>query len=204
MNAALEIREQLDSAGIPEPEAIFVAVGSCGTFAGLLLGAKLANLRSRIIGVRVVEENIASRAKVARMVNRTARFLRKLDPEVPAVEVRAEEVELLGEYLGPGYGHPTPEALEAVKLVAELEGLPLETTYTGKAMAALLDYARARPGSRLLFVDTFAEKPLLEEGDYRSLPERFWPVFNPSHRVPCWCITGLLRQDYCWKKARPG
>jgi len=200
VNAALEIKEQLDSMGIPEPEAIFVAVGSCGTFAGLLLGAKLANLRSRIIGVRVIEESIANPGKVARMVNRTARFLRNLDPAIPLVEIKPQQVELLGGYLGPGYAYPTPEALKAVELAGELEGLPLETTYTGKAMAALMDYARANPRSRLLFIDTFAEHPTLEEGDYRLLPERFWPLFDPSHRVFCWCITGWLKPGFCWKR----
>lgn len=200
VNAALEIKKQLDSTGIPEPEAIFVAVGSCGTFAGLLLGAKLANLRSRIIGVRVIEESIANPKKVARMVNRTVRFLRKFDRTIPHVKLKPEEIELWGEYLGPGYAHPTPEALRAVELAAELEGLPLETTYTGKAMAALMDYARANPRSRLLFVDTFAESPTLVEGDYHSLPERFWPVFDPSHRVSCWCITSRLKPRFCWKK----
>ncbi|MCS7285739.1 MAG: pyridoxal-phosphate dependent enzyme [Anaerolineae bacterium] len=201
VNAALEIKEQLDTMNIPEPEAIFVAVGSCGTFAGLLLGARLANLKSRIIGVRVIEESIANRPKVARMVNRTVRFLRKLDPGVPPMELKPDEIILIGEYLGPGYAHPTPESSRAVELTAELEGLPLETTYTGKTMAALLDYARANPRSRLLFLDTFAEKPSLKEGDYRLLPRRFWPVFNPSHRVPCWCITGWLKPGYCWKKS---
>ncbi len=201
VNAALEIKDQLDSMGLPEPEAIFVAVGSCGTFAGLLLGAKLANLKSRIIGVRVIEESIANRRKVADMVNKTARFLRRLAPEVPPVELKVEEVELLGNYLGPGYAHPTPEALKAVELAEELEGLPLETTYTGKAMAALLDYAKANLGKRLLFVDTFAEKPALEVGDYHLLPRQFWPVFDPSHKVPCLCLTGWLRPGYCWKKS---
>jgi D-cysteine desulfhydrase len=200
VNAALEIKAQLDSMGLPEPEAIFVAVGSCGTFAGLLLGAKLANLKSRIIGVQVTEESIANRRKVAGMVNKTARFLRTLAPEVPPVEMEAEEVELWGNYLGPGYAHPTPEALRAVELAGELEGLPLETTYTGKAMAALLDYAKANPGKCLLFVDTFAEKPALKVGDYHRLPKQFWPVFDPSHKVPCWCLTGWLKPGYCWKK----
>lgn len=204
VNASLEIKEQLDYMGIPEPEAIFVAVGSCGTFAGLLLGAKLANLKSRIIGVRVIEENIANRRKVARMVNKTSRFLRKLDPTIPEVKLGPEEIELKGEYLGPGYAHPTPEALKAVELTEELEGLPLETTYTGKAMAALMDYARANPRSRLLFVDTFAENPALEKGDYRLLPRHFWPVFDPSHNVPCWCITGWLKPGFCWKRGQSG
>jgi 1-aminocyclopropane-1-carboxylate deaminase/D-cysteine desulfhydrase-like pyridoxal-dependent ACC family enzyme len=34
VNAAFELKSQWEQMGIPEPEAMFVAVGSCGTFAG--------------------------------------------------------------------------------------------------------------------------------------------------------------------------
>jgi D-cysteine desulfhydrase len=200
VNAAFEIEAQLRQGGTPEPEAIFAAVGSCGTFAGLLLGARLAGLDSRIVGVRVIEENVANRRKVARMVNRAARYLRRRDRTVPEVEFEPEEVDLRDGYLGAGYAHPTAEAQRAVELVAGTEGLPLETTYTGKAMAALLDHARRRPGARLLFVDTFAEAPTLEEGEWRDLPERFWPVFDPAHRVGCWCLRSWQDPDFCWKR----
>jgi hypothetical protein len=95
------------------------------------------------------------------------------------------------------------EAERAVALLRELEGLPLETTYTGKAMAALLDHARRHPKSRLLFVDTYSEAPPLEEGDYRDLPEKFWPVFDPAHGVRCWCLRSRRDPDFCWKRS-PG
>lgn len=203
VNAALEIKAQLEQLGGPEPEAIFVAVGSCGTFAGLLLGARLARLGARIVGVRITEEDVANRTKIARMVNRAAHYLRRHDPSILEVEIGSEEVDLLDGYLGGGYAHPTDEALRAVALVATTEELPLETTYTGKAMAALLDYARRHPGSRLLFVDTFTESCTLEVGDYRALPEKFWPVFEPSHRVRCWCLRAWRSPDYCWKRSKP-
>jgi D-cysteine desulfhydrase len=202
VNAAFEIGAQLRQAGTPPPEAIFVAVGSCGTFAGLLLGARLAGLQSRIVGVRIIEEGIANRSKIARMVNRAARYLRRCDPAVPSLRITPQDVALLDGYVGPGYAHPTPESRQAVELLARLEGLPLETTYTGKAMAALLDHAGRHHGARLLFVDTYAEAPTLEEGDYHDLPRPFWPIFDPAHPARCRCLRGWRDPEFCWRRRR--
>jgi D-cysteine desulfhydrase len=201
VNAAFEIKAQLAQMGIPEPDAVFVAVGSCGTFAGLLLGARLAGLGSRIVGVRIIEEDVANRPKIARMVNGAARYMRRRDGSVRPLQLAAEEVDMLDDYMGLGYAHPTGKAVRAVERVARAEGLPLETTYTGKTMAALLDHARRHPGARLLFVDTFTESSALEEGDYRDLPNKFWPVFDPSHQARCWCLRAARDPGFCWKRA---
>jgi D-cysteine desulfhydrase len=200
VNAALEIKSQLEQGRVQEPEAIFVAVGSCGTLAGLLLGARLAGLASRIVGVRIIEEDVANRPKIARMANRAARYLQRRAPAIQPVTIQPDEVELLDGYLGAGYAHPTEAATRAVKLVAQAEGLPLETTYTGKAMAALLDHANHHPDARLLFLDTYAEDPVLEEGNYRDLPEQFWPIFDPTHQVRCWCLRSWRDTRFCWKR----
>jgi len=200
VNAMFEMQAQWQAMGEAEPEAVFVAAGSCGTLAGLLLGARLAGMGSRIVGVRIIEEDVANRPKIARMVNRTGRYLRRCDPSIPPVEIGPQEVGLLDGYLGPGYAHPTEEGRQAVALVAQTEGLALETTYTGKAMAALLHHAQRHPGARLLFVDTFSESVRLEEGDYRTLPERFWPVFDPDHQVRCWCLRAWRNPAFCPKR----
>jgi 1-aminocyclopropane-1-carboxylate deaminase/D-cysteine desulfhydrase-like pyridoxal-dependent ACC family enzyme len=200
VNAAFEIKAQLEQRGESDPDVVFVAVGSCGTFAGLLLGARLAGLESRVVGVRVIEKDVANQLKIARMVNKAARYLRQRAPSVPPVRIGPEEVDLLDGYLGDGYAHPTGEAVEAVERVGRAEGLPLETTYTGKAMAALLDHARRHPGAQLLFVDTFTEAEALEEGDYHDLPKKFWPVFEPSHPTRCWCLRSWRDPDFCWKR----
>jgi D-cysteine desulfhydrase len=220
VNAAFELKAQLvgrglvtgslDSrsdataaAGAFMPDAVFVAVGSCGTMAGLLLGARLAGLPLRIVGVRVTDADVASGAKIARLASRAGRYLHKADPSVPLVRVEPDEVELLDTYLGQGYAHPTPAAEQAIDLLRDTEGLPLETTYTGKAMAALLDYARLHPGARLLFIDTFAEAPALSQGEYHSLPERFWGVLEPSHQMHCCCLRGWRDPSFCRKPRRP-
>ena len=43
------------------------------------------------------------------------------------------------EYYGEGYGIPTPEMVEAVRLVARTQGILLDPVYSGKAMAGLID-----------------------------------------------------------------
>jgi D-cysteine desulfhydrase len=53
INAAFELKQQIDNQDLPEPEHIFVPVGSCSTLAGLTLGAKLCGLNSKVVGIRV-------------------------------------------------------------------------------------------------------------------------------------------------------
>ena len=200
VNAAFEIKAQLETLDLPDPEAIFVPVGSCGTFAGLLLGARLAGLTSKVLGVRIIEEDVANRQKIARIVNRTARYMQRRDPNIPLLRVGMDEVDLVDGYVGLGYAHPSPEALRAVEWVSQAEGLQLETTYTGKAMAALLDYAESHPGANILFIDTFTESQELEKGDWRALPQQFWPVFEAASEARCWCLRSWRDPQFCWRK----
>jgi len=53
INAALELKGQVDRGEMPEPDHIFVACGSAGTAAGLAVGASLVGLKSRIHAVQV-------------------------------------------------------------------------------------------------------------------------------------------------------
>ena len=60
-------------------------------------------------------------------------------------------------YIGPGYGRPTPEMVEAVTLTARHEGILLDPVYTGKGMAGLIGLVRAGyfgPDDNVVFVHT--------------------------------------------------
>ncbi|MGG2362824.1 pyridoxal-phosphate dependent enzyme, partial [Salmonella enterica] len=46
------------------------------------------------------------------------------------------------DYVGGGYGVPTPGMVEAVELTARLEGILLDPVYSGKGMAGLIDLVR--------------------------------------------------------------
>ena len=60
-------------------------------------------------------------------------------------------------YAGEAYGAPGEAMVEAVTLLARLEGLPLDPVYSGKAMAGLIDLARQgfyKTGDTVVFIHT--------------------------------------------------
>jgi len=162
VEAALEIADQVKRGEMPEPEFIFVPVGSAGTLAGMLVGVKLAGLESTPVGVRVYDRSFANEKIAAFLANRALKYLRGKDRSVPAVGVSAHEIFMMHDYFGPGYAHFTEKGVRAVELLEELEGVKLDGTYTGKTMAALIDFMspEARRRTVTLFVNTYNSKPL--------------------------------------------
>src|SRR3990172_4075315 len=67
VGAALELAEQVRAGVCPEPAELYVAVGSGGTLAGLVLGLRLAGLRTRAVGVLVTDVLPPSPARPARL-----------------------------------------------------------------------------------------------------------------------------------------
>lgn len=162
VEGALEIASQVEEGILPEPEFIFVPVGSAGTFAGLVLGMKLAGLESTVVGVRVYDKSFANEKITAFMARRANRYLRRLDPKIPDLDISSQEILMLHDYYGSGYANFTQKGVEAVRLGKELEGLKLEGTYTGKSMAGLIDFMGlpARRKSPALFINTYNSAPL--------------------------------------------
>jgi L-cysteate sulfo-lyase len=71
--------------------------------------------------------------------------------------ISAEHIAANCDYVGQGYGIATQGMVEAVRLVAELEGILLDPVYSGKAMAGLIDLIRKghfAPDSNLVFMHT--------------------------------------------------
>ena len=80
------------------------------------------------------------------------------------------------EFLGAGYAERTPECIEAVELMQRTEGHKLETTYTGKGLAALIHDARAGllDGKHVAFWNTYNSRPVprdLDKVDTSQLSE---------------------------------
>jgi len=134
-SAAEEIGRQIEDQKI-ELRAAVLACGSGGTQAGLTLGVKKLGLPFQVVGISVFQKKEEARRIVADQASQTARLFDlgvSLDPE---------EVTVYDDYLGPGYGLPTGECLEAIRLTARTEAIFLDPVYTGKAMAGLIDLSR--------------------------------------------------------------
>jgi 1-aminocyclopropane-1-carboxylate deaminase/D-cysteine desulfhydrase-like pyridoxal-dependent ACC family enzyme len=116
VDAAAELRTQR-----PEVDIVFVADGSGGTHAGLLrsFGSD---------GPRVVGVDVGTRPNLDEAIARLSRVA-----TTPAVD---------HDHVGPGYGALDERTVDALRLVARTEGMILDPVYTGKAMAALISWAR--------------------------------------------------------------
>lgn len=146
VESALEIAQQCEGAvGI---SSVVVASGSAGTHAGLAVGLEQLMPQVELIGVTVSRSIADQKPKVVTLQQAVAQ----------ALEVTASaDITLWDDYFAPGYGTPNDEGMEAVKLLARLEGILLDPVYTGKAMAGLIDgisQKRFKDEGPILFVHT--------------------------------------------------
>lgn len=148
-NCLNEIAEQEREMNV-KFDAVVVATGSGGTYAGLFLANEVHKYGKRIIGMCVCDDeeyfsNIVKEIAPAalemlpkRVKNDRNGNLKKLD---------YSKMEFTRKYVGIGYALSRPEELEFIKKVARLEGLVLDPVYTGKAMYGL--YNELQPGGML-------------------------------------------------------
>ena len=142
VNAAIELADQIEAGALPMPDLIYVPYGSTGTACGLALGLAAIGLRTSVIGVRVVPAESTNPDRARRVMEEAVGLLRGLDAGFPAVNLDRVALEVRDGFLGDEYAAVTAESLEAVAL-AQADNLHLETTYTGKALAALVADAKA-------------------------------------------------------------
>ena len=183
VNAALELKNQIGSGVMPEPDYIYVALGTMGTAVGLLLGVLAAKLKSKIVAVRVVDKNMANIERVENLFNKTNLLLNSLDPSFTLYNFPKERIIIKEDFFGEKYALFTPEAMKAVSLIKNKESIKLEGTYTGKTLAALINDANSNNLNRkvVLLWNTYNSADLsdiISNVDYRKLPLSFHMYFN--------------------------
>jgi 1-aminocyclopropane-1-carboxylate deaminase/D-cysteine desulfhydrase-like pyridoxal-dependent ACC family enzyme len=183
VNAGLELAAQVRAGLIPEPDYLYVALGTMGTAAGLALGLAAAGLRTRLVLVRVVRADIASPQRFRALYHGAARLLHRRDPRFPLAPLDAARIEVRHEFIGPGYARFTDEGMAALAFARQAFDIGLEGTYTGKALAALLADLRAGrlANCNVLFWNTYNGQPMPADAmalDYRELPPPFHRYFE--------------------------
>ena len=125
---------------------IVAACGSGGTAAGSVLGAKIYMPDTHVICSMVDSDPFD--VIVPELMKKSAALL-ETDVEIPVPD--------LIDMCGSGYSIPSAEGNEAIAMMMRLEGIVLDTCYTGKAFAGLVKRAREgafKPEDNVLFVHT--------------------------------------------------
>jgi D-cysteine desulfhydrase len=142
VNAALELKAQISEGRLPEPDYLYVAMGSIGTAAGLLLGCRLAGLRTRVVGVAVSYPWYCTASRCARMARRILRFMRRYDSSVPELDFDGSDMDVVRSALGPGYALFTDESQTLARQLHDADGVALDGTYTAKTLHGAMEYIR--------------------------------------------------------------
>jgi 1-aminocyclopropane-1-carboxylate deaminase/D-cysteine desulfhydrase-like pyridoxal-dependent ACC family enzyme len=157
--ATVELAGQLDDLPPREHTWIFVPASSCGTLAGLLLGVSLLERRDiRLVGVSADVSAFDMRVEALRLAREGAGLLGFQG------EIREGALAAADEFVGRGYGYPTPASEEALDLFGRTEGVVLDPVYTAKAASGMI--AWIRKGSvpsedRVVFLHTGGHPALL-------------------------------------------
>lgn len=136
-------------AQIEPPTAVVHAASSAGTHAGLVAGFALHGAQTKVIGVSADDPapEIAAHAR---------EIIAGIYDTLGATGA-GDDVNIDDAFVGDGYGIPSPASQEAQRLAARTEALFVDHTYTGKALAALIAYVRAKrfaEGDTVLFWHT--------------------------------------------------
>jgi L-cysteate sulfo-lyase len=147
---AFELVQQANEQGL-RIDRLVHATGSAGTQAGLVAGLHAMSSPIRVLGIGVRAPKERQEANVRKLAEATVAHM-GLDRTLPA-----DAVEANCDYVGTGYGHPTPGMIEAVQMLARTEGIFLDPVYSGKGMAGLIDLIRKgafKKGENVVFLHT--------------------------------------------------
>lgn len=184
VNAGLELAAQIDAGMIPLPDRLYVANGTMATAAGLALGLAAAGLQTEVHAVRVTHQHVASPATLRRLLLKTVCLMHRLDATVPLALGDRTNIRFRDEFFGDGYAHPTTAGEHAVSIATDQLGITLDSTYTAKAMAALV-HDLQQPECQdltMAFWNTYSGKSLPvtadRPGDATQLPQEFMRYFD--------------------------
>jgi 1-aminocyclopropane-1-carboxylate deaminase/D-cysteine desulfhydrase-like pyridoxal-dependent ACC family enzyme len=184
VNAAFELQAQIAQGLMPNPTRIYVPVGSCGTIVGLLVGLAATGYKGEIVGVTVEPEEKENEfiQTIQKLFAQTISFLQMHDAKFPSVQLSDINYRLLYDFCGNDYALFTPQAIQAIKLARESDGIILDGVYSGKCFSGMLADIKAQHNNQdtILFWHTFCSdtfEHITKTIDYHQLPASLQKYF---------------------------
>lgn len=134
VEAMHELATQLESTKQEVTHVVF-ASSSCGTQAGMAVGARLFLPKVRVVGIRIDkdETELPFEDQMVVLANDTAKHVGT------EMSFSKGDFEVKDDYLGGGYGVMGDLERNAINLLARTEGILLDPVYTGRAFGAMVD-----------------------------------------------------------------
>ncbi|MBN1572189.1 MAG: pyridoxal-phosphate dependent enzyme [Deltaproteobacteria bacterium] len=180
-----ELKSQIDEGALPTPDLIYLPFGSTGTAVGVALGILALGLKTKLKGVRVSGRDECGFDTAKKVFAEAIEIAGRYVPDFKGFELTEDLLEVVDGYVGPGYAHFTEGGMKAVGLLKEKDDITLDGTYTGKAMAAMIEDAAEGKlkGKNVLFIDTYSSVDFSEKikgVDYRGLPRPYHRYFEEA------------------------
>jgi L-cysteate sulfo-lyase len=135
VNAMFELETQLKDMHI-QLDAIVFATSSGGTQAGLTLGAKIINFKGQVLGISIDQTKTGDVPFVPILIEIANTTAQRIGFPIQLVE---EDFSLNCDYLGAGYAMPGNIEYNAIRDLAQYEGILLGPVYTARAMGGLIN-----------------------------------------------------------------
>lgn len=132
-------------------DAVVLAVGSGGTYGGLVLGKRILGYNGEVYGFNVCDDEEYFVNNIYRVLQESHKYI-----EEP-MTIKREDIKIIDGYVGKGYAQSSPEELDFIHHLAKLEGVILDPVYTGKAMYGLtqeVKKGRFKDYKNILFIHT--------------------------------------------------
>ena len=140
-----EIRRQEEELGI-HFDYIFFASGTGTTQAGLVCGQLMSGDERKIVGISIARKNPRGRDVVLDSIRSY------LGNSITEEKIQKTTI-FIDEYTS-GYGKHDKRVERSIETVIAKYGIPLDTTYTGKAYMGMCDYLKKIKKSCILFIHT--------------------------------------------------
>lgn len=131
---------------------IFFASGTGTTQAGLVCGSFIKADNRNIVGISIARKNPRGRDVVVQSVKD---YLSSKQISFSEEEIESK-VCFLDDYTGDGYGERNTAIIESIKGMMLGYGIPMDSTYTGKAFAGMNTFLQQNSivGKNILFIHT--------------------------------------------------